>query len=188
MKQLAIFDLDGTLFDTCRAHFLAYEAALNRAGRELDEDFFRHACFGHDFGYFGPLIAPGYGAEELEQLHREKIARYGDFLGQAKKNEHLFRLIRLMRGTYHTALVTAGSYENSRQILRAHGEEDSFDLILSAREIPRQKPDPIGFQMAMEHFGVLPEDTLIFEDSATGVAAAEAAGAQVLVVRNFATD
>ena len=39
--------------------------------------------------------------------------------------------------------------------------------------------------MAMAHFGVGPEDTIIFEDSPTGIAAAQAAGAGLFVVKGF---
>ena len=81
---------------------------------------FRRECFGHDFGYFGPLLAPGAGPEELEAIHREKLACYGQFLGCAVKNEHLFALLHLMRPEYHTALVTAPR-ANSGEILARFG-------------------------------------------------------------------
>ena len=83
------------------------------------------------------------------------------------------------------ALVTAGSRANSSQILRQFGESDCFDLTLSAEDVTRAKPDPQGFQLAMEHFGVAPEETIIFEDSPTGIAAAQAAGAGLFVVKGF---
>ncbi len=185
MKKLAIFDLDGTLFDTARVNFLAYERVLAPRGFHPSWDYFRRECFGHDFGYFGPLLAPGAGPEELEAIHREKLACYGQFLGCAVKNEHLFALLHLMRPEYHTALVTAGSRANSGEILARFGEEDSFDLVLTGEDVPRAKPDPIGFRMAMEHFGAAPEQTIIFEDSPTGIAAARAAGAGLFIVDCF---
>lgn len=185
MKKLAIFDLDGTLFDTALVNFLAYERVLAPRGYHPELEFFRRACFGHDFGFFGPLLAPGASPEELAAIHREKKGCYGDFLDRAVKNEHLFALLRLMRPEYHTALVTAGSRANSVQILERFGEADSFDLVLTAESVPRAKPDPVGFRMAMAHFGATPEQTIIFEDSPTGVAAAQAAGACVFVVKCF---
>ena len=140
---------------------------------------------GHDYGYFGPLLAPGASPAELRAIHQEKKACYGEFLDRAVKNEHLFALLHLMRREYHTALVTAGSRANSSQILQQFGESDCFDLTLSAEDVTRAKPDPQGFQMAMAHFGVTPEETIIFEDSPTGIAAAQAAGAGLFVVKGF---
>lgn len=184
-KKLAVFDLDGTLFDTTRVNFLAYEKVLQPRGYRPDFSFFRSRCFGHDFGYFGPLLAPGADAEELRAIHQEKKACYGAFLGEAVKNDHLFHLLHLMRETYYTALVTAGSKENSRQILRHFGEEAAFDLILSAEDVPRPKPDPSGFLLAMERFRAAPRDTVIFEDSPAGIAAAQASGAHLFVVKGY---
>ena len=185
MKQLAIFDLDGTLFDTTRVNFLAYQQVLAPRGYHPDFDFFRRKCFGHDYGYFGPLLASGASDKELREIHREKKACYVAYLNYAVKNEHLFHLIHLMRPEYHTALVTAGSRANSTDILNRFDEQNSFDLILTAENVTKAKPDPQGFLMAMEHFGVTAEQTIIFEDSPTGIQAAQASGATLFVVEGF---
>ena len=90
----------------------AYQQVLAPRGYYPEFDFFRRECFGHDYGYFGPLLAPGASPEELRKIHREKKTCYASYLKYAVKNEHLFRLIHLMRSEYHTALVTAGSRAN----------------------------------------------------------------------------
>ena len=60
-----------------------------------------------------------------------------------------------------------------------------FDLILAQEDVPRKKPAPDGFLLAMEHFGISPENSLIFEDSPEGIAAARAAGAPFLLVKDI---
>lgn len=185
MKKLAIFDLDGTLFHTTRVNYLAYCRALEGIAAPPDYDFFRTECFGHDFGYFGALLAPDADEEQRKEIHRRKKAYYGDYLDAARKNQPLFDLLHQLRPDYHTALVTVGSKENSSQILQYFNEMDSFDLILSSADFERPKPDPQGFQMAMDYFGVAPEQTIIFEDSPAGIAAAKASGAGVFVVEGY---
>jgi beta-phosphoglucomutase len=185
VDKLAIFDLDGTLFHTTRVNYLAYCQALEGIAPPPDYEFFRTECFGHDFGYFGALLAPNASVEQLKEIHRRKKACYADFLCAAKKNQPLFDLMHQLRSGYHTALVTVGSKENSGQILRYFDEVDSFDLIISSADITRPKPDPEGFLLAMKHFNVQPENTIIFEDSAAGIAAAKATGAGVFVVEGY---
>ena len=52
-------------------------------------------------------------------------------------------------------------------------------------DIHKPKPDPEGFLLAMEHFGVTPADSVIFEDSDVGIEAARASGAAVFVADRF---
>ena len=60
-----------------------------------------------------------------------------------------------------------------------------FDCYYGQRAGIPKKPAPDGFLMAMEHFGVAPADTIIFEDSPEGIQAAQASGAPYLLVREI---
>ena len=46
--KLLIVDFDGTLVDTFRANFMAYQEAFNQVGLALKEVDYRH-CFGFRF-------------------------------------------------------------------------------------------------------------------------------------------
>lgn len=179
MKKLAVFDMDGTLIDTCRVNYRSYQAALAEEGIELTYEYFRRECFGKGYrDYLPPIV--GDDAEKIERVHRRKIGLYADYLDEARLNMPLVDFIRGMRDTYNMALVTTASKDNVFEELRHFSLEDAFDLVLTAEDIPRHKPDPQGFLMAMEHFGTLPENTVIFEDSEVGMEAARQTGAFLL--------
>jgi mannitol-1-/sugar-/sorbitol-6-phosphatase len=55
-------------------------------------------------------------------------------------------------------------------------------LFITAEDVARGKPAPDCFLLAAERLGVAAEDCLVFEDAAAGIAAAEAAGAAVMVI------
>ena len=55
-------------------------------------------------------------------------------------------------------------------------------LFVTAEGVERGKPAPDCFLLAAERLGFAPEDCLVFEDAAAGIAAAEAAGAEVVVI------
>lgn len=61
-------------------------------------------------------------------------------------------------------------------------EKKNISLILSVNNHPtlRAKPAPDPYLHAMKNLGVKPEDTIILEDSSTGVTAAKASGAKVV--------
>ena len=110
---------------------------------------------------------------------------YKKFLDEAVMNRHLFDMIDAMRDTYFTAIVTTASRKNVEDILGRFGVLDSFDYCITQEDIHKPKPDPEGFLLAMEHFGLAPADCVIFEDSDVGIEAARASGATVFVADRF---
>lgn len=55
-------------------------------------------------------------------------------------------------------------------------------LLIAAEDVARGKPAPDCFQLAAERLGTTADRCLVMEDSLAGIAAAESAGAAVLVV------
>lgn len=57
-----------------------------------------------------------------------------------------------------------------------------FQHILGSEDYPTSKPAPDGYLKALKLFGSDPARTLIFEDSAPGIASAQAAGVKVVAI------
>jgi HAD superfamily hydrolase (TIGR01509 family) len=62
------------------------------------------------------------------------------------------------------------------------GIADNFDLIFAGIDVKQGKPSPEIYLKVMEHFDISAAETLIFEDSAVGIEAAKASGAQYMIV------
>ena len=183
-ERLAIFDFDGTLYDTVPANYAAYRDTLERHGFQLDEEYFKIHCYGRHYkAFLPPIIGPD--EELLDIIHREKLVSYPKQLGLVRENTPLFHLMNALRPTHHIALVTTASQSGVMAILEQFGRLDEFDLILTQQDIPKNKPAPDGFLMAMKHFGIPADRSIIFEDSESGIAAAQASGAPYLVVREI---
>lgn len=183
-KQLALFDLDGTLYDTRKVNFFSYQKALEQFGYTMDYEYFATRCNGRHYTTFLPEIM---GNEtHMEDVHELKKKYYGDFLSETAENKHLFEIIHAICNKYYIVLVTTASKKNSEDILKYHNRLEEFDLIISQEDVKKKKPDPEGFCKAMDHYNISKENTIIFEDSDVGIEAAEKSGATVFVVRGFA--
>ena len=79
------------------------------------------------------------------------------------------------------AIVTSASLPLARARLGAAGFALP-EVIITAEDVTRGKPDPQGYKLAAERLGVDPADCLVFEDAPAGIAAGEAAGADVAVI------
>ena len=136
-------------------------------------------------GIWGFGIFDNGDEAKIDAVHDAKLAAYPALFHRIRENTALFSLLQTLRADYHTALVTSATRCSVEAILRYFHRENCFDLLLTNVEVPHKKPAPDGFLMAMEHFGVAPADTIIFEDSPEGIQAAQASGAPYLLVREI---
>jgi beta-phosphoglucomutase-like phosphatase (HAD superfamily) len=65
------------------------------------------------------------------------------------------------------------------QILELEG---AFDTVATRDDVERGKPDPEIYRLVLDRLGEAPADSLVIEDSPTGVRAAMRAGAEVIAV------
>lgn len=178
--KLALFDLDGTLFDTDEVNYRAYRDALKILSITLEKDFFLEKCVGKHYKDFLPLLLKNDA--EIEFVHTEKKKKYITYIGEAKKNKALFSLIETLKSDYYIGVVTTASKQNALDIIRFFGCEEDFDLILTQEDVIRKKPDPEGYIKAMQYFNIGADDTIVFEDSQSGIQSAKDSGASVYAV------
>ncbi|EPJ88878.1 hypothetical protein CFII64_03622 [Pseudomonas sp. CFII64] len=79
------------------------------------------------------------------------------------------------------AIVTSAPRALAEARLKAAGLELPVNLI-TAEDVSQGKPAPDCFLLAAKRLGVDIKDCLVFEDAPAGIAAAEAAGASVMVI------
>ena len=182
--KLLIFDMDGTLFDTSESNYQAYHDAAERLGYEIEHDRFMKVFAGRNYKEFLPLFGITE-PEELKDIHDFKKAHYKEYIPCIKKNDALFRLMDELKAGRKLALATTASRVNTMDVLEHFKASGYFDCILTQEDVSRLKPDPECYLKIMEEFKTSPKDTIIFEDSEAGFAAASASGATYVRVEDF---
>lgn len=182
-----IFDLDGTLVFSDRANFLAYQAAFKTADLELSEaDFDHHFKSGGNFKdiYADYVKNHGLKADEkqLNAIWNAKTEEYIKRFDMIEQNQAMIALLKSLSKHYKTALATTAKKANGQGVLEHFGLAKYFDFVIFGDEVTKLKPDPECHQKVAAHFGVQPNECLVFEDSAKGFAAAEAFGSHVCKV------
>ena len=183
-KKLALFDLDGTLFNTNEVNYLAYKEALENFGFSFEHYYWYANCIGRHYKDFLADIDIT-DEETLKSIHRLKKQAYKKYLNYAKENNHLFEIIELIKPNYYVVLVTTASKKNVEDILKEFDKLNTFDKIFTQEDVTKMKPDPEGYLKAMQYFDIEAEDTIIFEDSEAGLSAAKASGAYYFQVFKF---
>ena len=182
--KLALFDLDGTLFNTNDVNYYAYKRALNDYGYDIDYEYFCDFCNGRNYKVFIPDLVENK-EDVIEGVHDAKKKYYSLFLDKVIVNDHLFNIIKSIKNDYKIILVTTASKKNTMEILDFTKTTKLFDDIITGDDISKPKPDPEGFNYAIGKYNALPQDVIIFEDSEVGVIAAEATGANVMIIDKF---
>jgi HAD superfamily hydrolase (TIGR01509 family) len=96
-------------------------------------------------------------------------------------------LSELRRRAIPVGLASASLRQWVDATLVGLGLQDAFDATVSASEVRRSKPAPDIYLAASDRLGVPPQDCLAVEDTASGIAAAKAAGMLAVQIRAAST-
>ena len=176
-----LFDMDGTLVDSTKA----VESVWGRwaEGHGIPFADFRHTMHGRRaIDIMRTIVPPHLDAdEELKTID-------GDELVETEGIVPIPGAVRLLaslpRGSW--ALVTSAQLPLARVRMAAAGLPLP-DVVVSADDIREGKPNPACYRLAMERLGCRPEDAVVFEDAAAGLAAGHAAGCRTIALATTQT-
>jgi HAD superfamily hydrolase (TIGR01509 family) len=177
-----IFDCDGTLADTMPTHYRAWQTALGAHAENFSEAMF-YELGGVPTARIVEILNERHGyhlAVEATVAHKEAL--FLEFSPQIAAIEPVVRLAKLFHGVKPLAVASGGHRRIVMNTLRAIGIVDLFEAIVCSEDYQRGKPSPDPFLEAALRLNVAPEHCLVFEDTATGIAAATAAGMQSVLV------
>ena len=191
--EALIFDVDGTLADTEEVHRQAFNDAFSSHGlefrwsRELYAELLQVAGGKERLAAFLRRIPLAQRERSrlcglIPRLHATKTSRYRQRLehGAVPLRPGVRRLMREGRAAgARLAIASTTSPDNVAALLEgALGPDapDGFSVIATGDAVPRKKPAPDIYQLALRRLGVTAGRAVAFEDSAMGVAAAKAAG------------
>lgn len=177
-----IFDCDGTLADTMPTHYKAWTTALGEHARDFPEALF-YELGGVPTARIVEILNERHGHTlPVSATVEIKEAIFLKLSHEIAAIEPVVALARKYHGVKPLAVASGGHRRIVLNTLRALGIADLFQAIVCAEDYQRGKPSPDPFLEAALRLDVAPERCLVFEDTATGIAAATAAGMQSVLV------
>lgn len=178
-----IFDMDGTLTDNMHYHHLAWMKFIELKKLGIDaETFERDYHKGTLIEVMARFFPQLTTEKELRQVGNEKEALYRNTYGhllQPLRGLHPF-LDALNTKNIPLGLATMGDQNNLEMTLQQLKITSYFHSTTGGDQVKKGKPHPEIFLTAAKKLGVAPQDCLAFEDTASGIKAAKAAGMQVV--------
>jgi HAD superfamily hydrolase (TIGR01509 family) len=184
MTAAVLFDMDGLLIDSEPLWLAAETAVMRRLGGEpwtaADQQELLGGSLERTVSYLRAKAAvprpPDVVADWLMSEMTDLVQREGVPLRPGAAG--LLAAVRAA-GLPH-ALVTSSERDFMDAVLASTGL--AFDVTVCAADVTRTKPDPEPYLLAAKLLGTSPEGCVVLEDSPNGIAAAEAAGCQVIAV------
>ena len=189
MIRALVFDFDGLILETETPAHQSWAEMYREHGQELPMDLW-HGYIGSDRGFdpaghLAALVGEGFD-RETTQARRD-----------ARKTELIAALDTMAGVREYVAdakrlgLLLAVASSSSRAWVLGHlerlGLRSEWDAVYTRDDVARTKPAPDLYLVAVKALGVAPQETVAFEDSLNGIAAAKDAGLLCVAVPNALT-
>jgi beta-phosphoglucomutase len=180
--RAVIFDFNGTLSQD--------EPVLCRIYREL---FAEYGPSISDRDYYERLsglaehaiaeICLGRGDPRTSEFIRKRIDRYRVTVSDGSTVTETTRAaVRFAGERARLAIVSGAAREEIVPVVAAAGLAELLATVVADDDVTRGKPDPESYLLTLEALGTRADETLVFEDTEAGVAAAKAAGTRVVAL------
>ena len=186
-----IFDVDGTLVDSVEAYRVLAEEAGRPHGIKIARGIVRYAL-NVNHPTFWELVVPADRPDQRElmaklnesarRLWPEVLREHGDIFANLRETLEKLRARGLKLG------IVTGSQGSSLQPLHDADLTDFFDVILTARDVEKRKPDPEGLLRCLALLEVQPGEAVYVGDTPIDVQASQAAGMASIAVLSGAGD
>ena len=191
MLNAVLFDFDGIIVDSEPMHYRAFLSVLEPLGNGFsweeycasyigfdDRDAFREA-----FKSKGEKIS----SRDIRRLIAEKAEIFQQLIhnGDASPLPGAVELIKSIPRKLPIALCSGALKEDILPIIKNLGIENSFNVIVTAEDTKKSKPDPAPYKLAIKKLGLDdPASAIAIEDTPVGIISAKGAGLKVLAVTN----
>ncbi len=185
-EYAAIFDMDGVISHTNPFHAEAFRAFFKNHNIEqaTEEEFEQHMYGKHNSYIMQHFFKRPISPEELRTLEFEKEQLFRViYKGDVAPIKGLIEFLGQLKDSgFKLAVATSAPKENMDLILDELNIRSLFSSTLSSEDVKLHKPHPEVYLKSAENLGIPIKQCIVFEDSFSGITAAQNAGMKVVAV------
>ncbi|MEO0513085.1 MAG: HAD family phosphatase [Planctomycetota bacterium] len=180
-----VFDFDGVLADSERAHAETIRAVAAEHGMPFSSETYENQLIGFDDTGAFDAVQRLAGQDPDPALTRSmaelKTERFEDLVrsGAVGLYEGAADFVRRTAERVPVAICSGAAGNEIRMMIEAAGIAGLFTAVVSADDVEHSKPDPACYRLACDALGKPPADCLAIEDTVVGLTAARSAGLRV---------
>ncbi len=177
MLRAAIFDMDGVIVNSHPVHKKIWRKFLESLGKEIDKEHLNFIMEGRKRDEILRYFLGELSDEQVRALGHQKEQLFREESTEMKAIEGLREFLQqLSEAKIRLAVASSGSNGRVNYVLDSLSLRHYFQAIVTGDQVTYGKPDPAIFRVACDQLRVRPSETLVFEDSVSGIRAAKAAG------------
>ena len=189
-----IFDFDGVIVDTEPLHHKAFQRILEPLGLGFSWQQYVDIYMGFDDrdAFLEAFTAHGKSldADELQSLVGRKAQIFQEVIldGITAYPGVIELIIKLHHSKVPLAISSGALRSDITPIVQQLGIAHCFDVIVTADDVTKSKPDPESYRLAFDRLNAravtTPDRTIAIEDTPAGITAAKGAGLCVIGLTN----
>ena len=181
MNYTFLFDLDGTLVYTDIIYVQVWNKILKKYNIFVDESFFKTNIQGQTDLYVIQKLLHHQNIN-IQEISDLKDSYFEEFIENIKIVEGALEFIKKMfDNNYKIGIVTNCNRKSAQLILDYCGFQNYIHHLVIGNECIKPKPYPDPYIEAMHYFNVNNNETIIFEDSKSGLLSAKSAQPLLLI-------
>jgi pyrophosphatase PpaX len=174
--QQILFDWDGCLVKTLGIHLDAYRKVFAECGIQTSDWDITHKVFG---SWEGPK---NLGVDDLQVFTQRYLYELNLSYPHAPLYEGADEILKTLKSKgKRLALLTTSRMTMVKPLFERTGLDKYFEVILTAEDVEKHKPDPEVINRALELLGDGREEVVMVGDSKSDLEAANRAGIDVVL-------